>query len=448
MTLQNFDSLSPIQALPEQLRWDIKVVGHVLPFKSNRYVVDHLIDWREVPEDAMFRLTFPQRGMLAPSHYERMESLLRAGASDAELKTAADEIRFSLNPHPAGQLDHNVPTLHGRPLAGMQHKYRETILFFPSQGQTCHAYCTFCFRWPQFVGLDGQKFAMKESQLLQAYVREHPEVSDVLFTGGDPLIMKTRVLRRYLEPILEPGAAPNVRTIRIGSKALAYWPHRFVSDDDADELLSLLRRVVASGRQLALMAHFNHPAELETPVTLDAIARLRRAGVQIRTQTPLLRHINDDPDILARLWQRQVQMGCIPYYLFVARDTGAQRYFELPLERTWDIYRRAYSKVSGIARTVRGPSMSATPGKIQILGVADAGPERVFVLRFLQGRRPEWVGRPFFAKYNPDARWLDDLEPAFGEREFFYEAELREMLATPGSPWSRDEHAVPLVDAT
>ena len=193
------------------------------------------------------------------------------------------------------------------------------------------------------------------------------------------------------------------------------------------------------------MAHFSHPAELESPVAIEAIRALRRTGAQIRTQTPLLRHINDDPATLARMWRPQTQLGCIPYYLFIARDTGAQRYFELPLARCWKIFREAYASMSGLSRTVRGPSMSATPGKVQVLGVSEVAGERVFALRMLQGRNPDWVGRPFFARYDPTARWLDDLEPAFGEREFFYEPELRELLAAPGSPWPRDERSVPLV---
>ena len=445
INLHNFDQVPQLATLPEAMRDEIRVVGNVLPFKSNRYVVDHLIDWTDVPDDPMFRLTFPQRDMLAPDHYDRIESLLREGASSRDVRAAADEIRLSLNPHPAGQLDHNVPTLDGRPLPGMQHKYRETVLFFASQGQTCHAYCTFCFRWPQFVGLDGMKFAMREGTLLRDYAEAHPEVTDILFTGGDPMIMKTRVLREYIEPLLEPGRAANVTTIRIGSKALAYWPHRFLAEDDSEDLLALFRQVVASGRQLAFMAHFSHHAELESRVAQEAIRALRRTGAQIRTQTPLLRHINADPEVLSKMWKLQTQLGCIPYYLFVERDTGAHRYFELPLAECWEIFREAYSRVSGLARTVRGPSMSATPGKVQVLGVSNVAGEKVFVLRMLQGRDPDWVGRPFFARYDPRATWLDDLEPAFEEPEFFYEPELLELLGEPGSPWSRDELALPVV---
>ena len=142
-----------------------------------------------------------------------------------------------------------------------------------------------------------------------------------------------------------------------------------------------------------------------------------------------MKHINDKASVWARMWRRQYRLGCIPYYMFVARDTGAQRYFEVPLARAWEIFRKAYSKVSGVARTVRGPSMSATPGKVQVLGVTQAGQETVFALNFIQARNPDWVGRPFFAKFDPQAVWLDDLKPAFGDKEFFYQKELDELLA-------------------
>jgi hypothetical protein len=121
------------------------------------------------------------------------------------------------------------------------------------------------------------------------------------------------------------------------------------------------------------------------------------------------------------MWRRQVQLGMIPYYMFVVRDTGAQHYFGVPLVRAWEIFRGAYSKVSGLSRTVRGPSMSAHPGKVQVLGVSSVRGQQVFTLRFIQGRNPDWVHRPFFAQYDPDAVWLDDLKPAFGEERFFFE---------------------------
>lgn len=419
-TLKNFKTLPQVQRLHKEQIAAIEVVGHVFPFKTNNYVINELINWEKVPVDPIFILNFPQKGMLKPHHYKKIADLMDNGADGKTIEKAAMQIRWELNPHPAGQ-QQNVPTCNGVRLKGSQHKYRETILFFPSQGQTCHAYCTFCFRWPQFVGMSEIKFAMHEVDLLVEYIRQHPEITDLLFTGGDPLVMSTKVLAKYIRPILEADLG-HLRTIRIGTKALAYWPYRFVTDDDAAELLALFSDITAAGRHLAIMAHFNHPMELAPDIVHEAIRKIKATGAQIRTQSPVLRHINDRPEIWAEMLQRQVELGCIPYYMFIARDTGAQHYFGVPLERAWRIFRKAYRSVSGLARTVRGPSMSAYPGKIQVLGVSEVRGEKVFVLRMLQARNPSWVNKPFFAQYDKDAAWVTDLKPAFGESHFFFES--------------------------
>jgi KamA family protein len=315
-------------------------------------------------------------------------------------------------------------------MPGVQHKYRETVLFFPSQGQTCHAYCTYCFRWPQFVGLEDLKFASREAETLADYLEENPEVTSVLITGGDPMVMKARVLERYIEPLLA-RRLPNLASIRIGTKALSYFPHRFLDDDDANTLAKLFERVVSHGKNLALMAHYSHPRELETPAAQLALRRVQRTGAVVRCQAPLVRHVNDDALAWSELWRLQVQLGAIPYYMFVERDTGPHRYFEVSLARAVEIYQEATQRVSGLARTVRGPVMSAMPGKVCVDGVADINGERVFVLRFLQARDPSWVGRPFFAKFDPQATWFDQLEPAFGEPRFFFSPELPKLSAEP-----------------
>lgn len=425
-SLSNFRNIPQMERLPEELKFDIEVVGHVLPFKTNNFVIDHLIDWERAPDDPLFILNFPQREMLLSQHYEEIAGLVRSGAEAAVIKEAANRIRMQLNPHPAGQISHNIPTLDGEVLHGIQHKYRETVLFFPSQGQTCHAYCSFCFRWPQFVGMSDLKFASREVDRLVAYLQANPKVSDVLFTGGDPLIMSARHLAEYIEPLLAADL-PNLRRIRIGTKSLSYWPYRFLDDDDSEELLALFRKVGDSGKHLAFMAHFNHPRELEPAPVRQAIAKVRETGAVIRTQSPLLRHINDDPALWEDMWNTQVDLGCIPYYMFVARDTGAQHYFAVPLVRAWEIFRGAYQRVSGLCRTVRGPSMSANPGKVQVLGVSEVNGEKIIELRFIQGRNPDWVHRPFLAKYDEQATWLNKLKPAFGEKHFFFEAELDEF---------------------
>jgi len=238
--------------------------------------------------------------------------------------------------------------------------------------------------------------------------------------------MKTSVLRRYIEPLLDPSLE-HVISIRIGTKATAYWPHRFVADSDADDLLRLFEQIRGSGRHVALMAHYSHPRELEPAVAQEAVRRIHSAGATVRCQAPLIRRVNDSSDLWAEMWRKQVRLGAVPYYMFVERDTGPKNYFEVPLVRAWEIFVDAYKQVSGLGRTVRGPSMSATPGKVLVSGVASVRGEDVIVLQFLQARNPDWVGRPFFAKYDPNATWLDELEPAFDEDRFFFEEESDEL---------------------
>ncbi len=427
-TERQLEQIPQLRRLPAELRRSMRAVAQVLPFRVNRYVVDELIDWDKVPDDPIFQLTFPQEGMLAPEDFARIAGMLDAGADPAQIRAVAQDIRQKLNPHPAGQRLLNVPRLDDKRLEGMQHKYRETVLFFPSQGQTCHAYCTFCFRWAQFVGDKELRIASHEATLLHRYLKQHREVTDLLVTGGDPMVMKTKHLAAYLEPLLQPEFA-HIQTLRIGTKALSFWPQRFVLDEDADDLLRLLERLVRKGKHVAIMAHFNHWRELDTPIAREAVRRVRATGAVIRSQSPLVANINDSAEVWARLWQTQVRLGIVPYYMFVERDTGASRYFEVPLVRAWEIYREAIQKVSGVARTVRGPSMSAGPGKVEVQGVTEIGGEQVFVLRFIQGRNPDWVQRPFFARFDPQATWLDDLRPALGEEKFFFQAEYDAMQA-------------------
>lgn len=429
-TRRNFRQIPQIESLSEDERFAIDVVSRVLPFKANSYVVDELIDWSEVPDDPVFTATFPREAMLKPHHFEEMSALVRSGADEELIRETANRVRLELSPHPGGQMQRNMPSLDGKKLKGMQHKYRETVLFFPSRGQTCHAYCTFCFRWPQFVGIRELRFSMRETELLIEYLRRHQEVSDVLFTGGDPLVMSAETLASYIIPLLQ-SAIPSLVTIRIGTKALGYWPYRFLTDPDASSLLALFRSVVQSGKHLAIMAHVNHPRELKTEAARAAVSRIRATGAQIRTQAPLLAHVNDSPEIWAEMWREEVRQGCAPYYMFVARDTGAQHYFAVPLVRAWEIFREAYQRVSGVCRTVRGPSMSADPGKVQILGVREICGEEVLVLRMLQGRDPDWVMRPFFAKYDENAIWLNQLKPAFGKKRFFFEEEAAAQASSP-----------------
>lgn len=185
-TSKHLDELLRRTELDEAQRLKVRAVATVLPFRTNAYVVDELIDWSAAPDDPIYRLVFPQADMLPAPDVDRLADLLKAEAPNAEIQAEANRVRMKLNPHPAGQLSLNVPRIDMEPVPGMQHKYPETVLFFPKQGQTCHAYCTYCFRWAQFVGDADLKFASDDVGQLLAYLRAHPEVTSVLLTGGDP----------------------------------------------------------------------------------------------------------------------------------------------------------------------------------------------------------------------------------------------------------------------
>lgn len=424
--LRNFKNIPQIkEKLSESQIMEMEVVGNVLPFKTNNYIIENLIDWDDPLNDPIFILTFPQKGMLSEKHFNDMYKTYKSSNNKTEIIKKSNQIRSELNPHPSGQIDYNIPVHNGKALTGAQHKYKETVLFFPKQGQTCHAYCTFCFRWPQFTGLDHIKFAIKEINPILEYIRSKPGITDILITGGDPMIMKATLLKEYIDAILNANIS-HLINIRIGTKALAYWPYKFTSDKDSDLLMKTFEKIRIAGKNLSIMAHFNHFKELQPQPVVNAVRRIRETGAQIRTQSPVIKYINDDPIVWEKMWKRQVHMNMVPYYMFMPRNTGAKEYFSVSLERAWEIFNNAYMKTSGLSRTVRGPVMSAGPGKILYLGSNLVDDKKVSALTFLQSRNPEWVNKPFFASYNSEATWIDELKPAYGDK-FFYEEEL-EMI--------------------
>jgi len=416
-TLSNFRNINQINKLSEKDIFEIEVVGHIFPFKTNNYVVDKLIDWRNYKSDPCFLINFPQKGMLYEEDFDLLAEALKSGKNKTQLKEVISNIRKKYNPDSSSQTL-NIPSYNGNKIQGAQHKYRETMLFFPTQGQTCHAYCTFCFRWPQFSGLKEIKFATKDIDQIIEYFKSKPMLTDLLITGGDPMTMRSDMFEAYIDKILNANI-PNLKTIRIGSKTLAYWPYRYLTDIDSDQLLSTYKKITDKGINLSFMAHFNHLNEMNSNECKLAVEKILATGAQIRSQSPILNKINDDPDMWAKMWRKQMNWNIIPYYMFIARDTGASKYFSISIERAWKIYRKAYSSISGLCRTVRGPSMSTEKGKIIINGISEIKNKKIITLSFIQAKNPNYVGIPFYAKYNPNAVWVDDLKPAFKEKFFF-----------------------------
>ncbi len=410
--VKNFRSIEYMKYLPEEVKQEIEIVSKVLPFKANNYVVDYLIDWENYETDPVYILTFPNRHMLPKEDYLRVKQAVESEMPSHKLTQIVNDIRLRMNPHPANQQS-NVPRLNGETLDGVQHKYRDIALFFPTQGQTCHANCTFCFRWPQFVKDLDLQFSMKEIDDVIEYIRSQDHLHEILFTGGDPMIMSPRTISRYIDKIIE-AKIPHLDTIRFGTKSLTYWPFAYLPqyNDEAQELLDLFKKIVDNGFHLSIMAHFNHINEMSNAVVSEAIQNIRSTGAQIRTQAPLLRHINDDADMWSKMWSKQVIMGMVPYYMFVERETGPYGYFQLPITKVYDIYSDAIRKAGSFAKTVTGPVMSAAPGKVQIMGVVDSpvDDEKYFMLQFVRNRDYSKTFKPFFMKYDEQATWFDQLK--------------------------------------
>lgn len=407
-TERNVDQLAYLNKISSDCLETIKIVSQVLPFRINNYVLEKLINWENTPADPLFQALFPQRGMLHEDDYQQIAKLLSQGNKPA-LQRLVHDIRQVMNPDHAGQHAFNRPCVNGNYLDGIQHKYTETVLFFPGEGQTCHSYCTFCLRWQQFIPPSELHFSCTEPKQLTDYLKKNPEVTDVLFTGGDPLVMNTTNLSRYILPLLSPEFT-HIKNIRIGTRALTFWPYRFFNEE-GDSLLQLLERVIKNDKHLAIMAHLDHSNELQAPLTRQAIQRLQSIGVIIRTQTPLLAHVNADERIWRELLKQQISLGIIPYYMFVARDTGPHKYFRVPLAKALAIYNDTMNTLSGLAKTMRGPVMSCLLGKVEIMGVTEINKEAVYVLRYLQARDSRLLAQPFFAKFDEEAYWFDDLKP-------------------------------------
>lgn len=276
---------------------------------------------------------------------------------------------------------------------GLQHKYRQTGLLLVTD--RCASYCRYCFR-KRIVGNDSEEVA-PDYWRVGEYIQAHPEMNNVLLSGGDPFVLKTEKLNRILDHLLP---IQHLTSIRFGTKTVAFYPARF--RDEA--LIEMFQRIIAAGKMPVIVSHFDHVGEISEESERN-ILRLRQAGVQFLNQTVLLAKVNDDPDTLAATFQKCHSMGVRPYYLFQARPVKAASHFQIPLKRGAEIVRGLNRRLSGIQKTFKY-IMSHYTGKIEILDVTEDN--RVY-MRYHQNRNPEMVGRLFSRGYVDGACWLDDL---------------------------------------
>lgn len=347
--------LGHIEGLSADERAGLQSVAEHFPFRANTYYLS-LIDWSD-PDDPIRRIIIPDES-----------ELVEWGALDA-----SQEHRYT-----------KVP--------GLEHKYESTAILLVSN--RCGGCCRFCFRKRLFIGENSE--ASHEISRGLDYIRSHAAINNVLLTGGDPLILSTPRLGRIFEQIRD---IPHVRIIRIGSKMPAFNPHRILRDP---ELLRLLRRAGRNGKKIYLMAHFNHPREM-TRESMAAIERLQDAGVILAAQTPLLRGVNSDPEVLGELFNKLSYIGVPPYYVFQCRPTIGNHGFAIPIEEGLDIFERARLHGSGLAKRARFVMSHAT-GKIEIMGKTS----RNIYMRYHRAADPDLKGRFMVYKRNPKAYWFDD----------------------------------------
>jgi lysine 2,3-aminomutase len=277
---------------------------------------------------------------------------------------------------------------------GLQHKYAQTGLLLVTD--RCASYCRYCFR-KRIVGNDSDEIAPDFARVGD-YIRQHPEMTNVLLSGGDPFVLSTHKLHRILDHLLP---IPHLTSIRFGTKTIAFAPKRFQDP----ELPKLFRRIVEAGKAPVIVAHFDHIGEISDEA-IQGIRLMRAAEVQFLNQTVLLHNVNDDPDILAATFAKCHEIGVRPYYLFQGRPVKAASHFQVPLRSGIEIVRGINRRLSGIQKTFKY-IMSHYTGKIEIL---DLGPDERIYMRYHQNKNhPEKIGRIFSRPYAEGACWLDDL---------------------------------------
>ena len=357
LKVRYYRSSEQIPGLPRHVAETMDRVSARYAFRANDYYLD-LIDWND-PADPIRRLVIPDAAEL----------------NDWGQLDASNEAAVTVVP-------------------GVQHKYQDTALILTVA--TCAAYCRYCFRKRLFMRHNDE--IVRDLTPAYDYVARHPEITDVLLTGGDPLILPTERLR----PIIRRFAAmPHVGTIRIGSKIPAFNPQRIADDASLHELID---ETVGTGTAVYLMAHFDHPREI-TEEAQNAIWAVQEAGAHVVNQCPMIRGVNDDDEVLTELFEITTALGMPQYYVFQGRPTAGNEPFEVPLVVAWQIFDRARRRCSGLSRRVRF-AMSHSTGKIEVLGVDEA---HIF-LRYHRSKDPALESRIMICKRDDEAFWFDDLE--------------------------------------
>jgi lysine 2,3-aminomutase len=350
--------VADLTKLSDAEREQLAEVENTYRFRANDYYLS-LIDWND-PDD-------PIRHLIVPHIHELNEW----GKLDP-----SEEHKYTILP-------------------GLEHKYHSTALLLVSN--VCGAICRYCFR--KRVFLQSSDDILKDLPAALDYIREHREITNILLTGGDPLVLSTNKLRNVIEPLLQ---IDHVRIIRLGSKIPAFNPQRILNDP---ELLDLMRQSCTDTKQLYTIVHFNHANEL-SDVALQTCKAIHQTGAVLANQTPLIRRVNDSAEALADLFRKLSFVGIPPYYVFQCRPASGNQSYAVPIEEGFQIFEQARAKTSGLGKRARFVMSHAT-GKIEIVGLTR---EHIY-FKYQRAAKDADSSRFLVCKRNPDAYWLDDYDP-------------------------------------
>lgn len=390
---------------------DFDILSNIFYFKTNNYVLENLIDWANLENDAMFRLNFLHKNILNEVDYQYLVTLYRTGATLEALRPFIEAIRKKTTP----QIPYDekcFPKKGRERIQGLYRSFNNVISLFPDPMlKTCHAYCSYCFRWIAFNNTEVQSYtSYKDPNTPVEYLKENPEINEALFTGADPLTLTADKIKLYVDPLLE---IDSVKTIRFNTKALTWWPFRFTTDKDAENILELFRYLVASGRKLTFCAHLTHVKELQNDHVIEAIKNIQATGAQIICQGPVVEGINDTVEDWVNLWSQEVALGLQPYYMFVELNHNAEASFRIPLAKAVHIFQTAEKQVKGLQQPFNGPVFMNDVHCVSIDKVVNDNNEKQFALKCLQSPYTESEGKIELIPYNDETRSAGDLVAMF-----------------------------------
>ncbi|MDP2685068.1 MAG: KamA family radical SAM protein [bacterium] len=281
-------------------------------------------------------------------------------------------------------------------IPGLQHKYKQTALILSTN--RCAAYCRHCFR-KRLVGLESSEILSRFSKAV-SYIRKHEEINNVLISGGDAFMLPTKIIEQFLKKL---SPIKHVDYIRFATRTPVTFPQRIINDK---KLPKLLKKYSVKGKKIYVVTHFNHPNEI-TKYSAKAIAILIKSNIQIYNQTVLLKGVNDNPKVLAELFNKLIKLDVLPYYLFQCRPVKrVKHHFQVSLYQGLKIFEATKKNIGGhiICKRLKY-IMSHRTGKIEILGVSKG---RMF-FKYHHAKLSKNIGKLFSRKLNKQAGWLDDF---------------------------------------